>query len=112
MNPFAYNLSELKKAVVATVALGLSVAALYWKIDPSFSQACIALVGPIFGVVGVFAAKHHSADDLQKALEQAKAAALAVVGFFVTVPASTSDRIGFVIVAIGSVVGVYWAKPR
>lgn len=110
MNPFRYKLAELQKAAVAVIALGLSVAALYWKIDPSFTQACIALVGPIFGVVGVFAAKNHSEDDLQKALEQAKAAALAVVGFFVTVPASTSDRIGFVIVAVASVVGVYWAK--
>lgn len=110
MNPLNYHLAELKKVIVSVIALGLAAAALFTQIEPGFSTACIALVGPVFGVVGVFAAKHHSADDLQKALEQAKAAAMGVIGYFVTVPASTTSRITFLIVAASSVVGVYWAK--
>jgi len=108
MNPFKYKLDEVRKLLVSLIFAAAAVVGLFVTIDPTFTEACVALVGPLFAVIGVFAAKNHSADDLQKALEQLKGAALTVVGYFTVVPSSTSAQIGTLIVAFASVMGVYW----
>lgn len=110
MNPGNYSLSEVRKGLVAVLFLGLAVAALFTTISPSFTVAVIALVGPVFAVIGVFAAKHHSADDLQKALEQLKGAVIGVLGFFVAVPSSTQTKVSVIIGAAVSVLAVYWTR--
>jgi hypothetical protein len=109
MNPFDYSLSELRKAIVSVIYLGGMVAALILTgYDPGFTEALIALVGPVFGVVGVFLAKNHSPDDLQKALEQVKAAALTCVGYFVVIPTSTETKLVILIGSVAAAYGVYY----
>lgn len=108
MNPLKYKPAELRKLLVSLIFAVAAVVGLFVTIDPSFVQACVALVGPVFAVIGVFGAKNHSADDLQKALEQLKGAALTVVGYFTVVPPSTEAQIGTLIVAAVSVIAVYW----
>lgn len=115
MNPLNYKLDEMRKLIVSVIFAVAAVVGLFVTIDPSFTEACVGLVGPVFAVIGVFGAKNHTADDLQKALEQLKGAGLTVVGYFTVVPPSTSARIGTLIVAFASIVGVYWianAKPQ
>lgn len=57
-----------------------------------------------------FAAKNHSPDDLQKALEQLKGAALTLVGYFTVLPTTTTERITAIIGAIVSAFAVYWKR--
>jgi hypothetical protein len=114
MNPSNYSLNEVKKAIVSIFVLVAAAVGLFATTDPNFIQACTALIGAVFAVIGVFAAKNHTPDDLQKALEQFKGAALSVVGYFVVVPTSTGDQIGALIGLIVAFAAVYWtpnAKP-
>jgi hypothetical protein len=110
VNPLNYSLGEMKKAVVSLVFLIAAAVGLFVSVDPGFVEACVALVGPVFAVIGVFAADHHSAQDLQKALEQLKGGALAVVGYFTVVPTSTAERITTLVGVVVSVFAIYWAE--
>jgi hypothetical protein len=112
MNPFSYSLAELSKALVAGIFLVGYVVLLFVTFDPTLIQSISLLVAPTFAVVAVFAAKNHTADDLQKALEQLKAAVITVVAYFTVVPASTENKIGMAIGALASFIGVYWARNR
>jgi hypothetical protein len=115
VNPFKYKLAEVRKLIVSLLFAVAAVVGLFVTIDPTFVQACVALVGPVFAVIGVFGATDKSSDELQKALEQLKGAGLTVVGYFTVVPPSTAARISTLIVAVASVFGVYWIankKPR
>lgn len=113
MNPTHYSLAQIRKALVAGIPLLFMAIMLAGVAAPIGLQAAIvALVGPVFMVIGVFAAKHHSADDLQKALEALKGAGLGIVGYFTQVPTSTDNKITMGIVFLASVVGVYWARNR
>lgn len=103
------SLSNAQKAVLAAVGLLGALAALFIPdYDLSFTDAVVGLVGPVFAVIGVFAAKNHTPEDLQKALEAAKGAALAVVGYFTVVPAGTDMKVAVLIGAIATVFGVWW----
>ena len=115
MNPFQYKPAELRKLIVSLLFAVAAVVGLFVTLDPTFVEACAALVGPIFAVIGVFGATDHTAAELQKALEQLKGAGLTVVGYFTVVPPSTEARISTLIVAVASVFGVYWIaneKPK
>jgi uncharacterized membrane protein HdeD (DUF308 family) len=110
MNPANYSLKEVRKAVVSLFVLAAAVVGLFVTTNPDFIQACTTLIGAIFAVVGVFAAKNHTSDDLQKALEQFKGAALTVVGYFAVVPTDTGERAGAIIGLIVAVAAVYWTS--
>jgi drug/metabolite transporter superfamily protein YnfA len=112
MNPLNYSVDELRKAAVSLVFLVAALVGLFVATDPDFVQACATLVGSVFAVVGVFAAKNHTKDDLQKALEQFKGAALTIVGFFTIVPTTTAERATALVGAIASVVAVYWTVNK
>jgi chromate transport protein ChrA len=108
MNPLKYSLAEVQKAIISLLFLAGGAVGLFVATKPGFVEACVALVGPVFAAIGVFAAKNHTADDLQKALEQLKGAALAIVGYFTVVPTTTGERITALIGAVVSVFAVYW----
>jgi hypothetical protein len=110
MNPANYSLKEVRKAVVSLFVLAAAVVGLFVTTDPNFIQACTTLIGAVFAVIGVFAAKNHTPDDLQKTLEQFKGAALTVVGYFAVVPTGTGERIGAIIGVIVAVAAVYWTS--
>lgn len=103
-NPLDYSLAEVQKWVVALVVLGLSAAAFFITADPGFNEAAIALTGEVFAVIGVFAAKNHTADDVSKALAQLQGAVLSVVGYFVVVDPNTVEKLT---VLVGAAVAVY-----
>lgn len=110
MNPLNYPLSAVKKAVYAAVFLGFAILMLVLAPPIGLQGAVVALVGPVFAVIGVFAAKNHSPDDLQKALEALKGAALAVVGYFTAVPTGTDNKLVMLVGAIVMVFTVYWSR--
>jgi hypothetical protein len=110
MNPSEYSRGEMRKAIVSLIFLVAAVVGLFVAVEPGFVEACVALVGPVFAVIGVFGAEHHTAKDLQKALEQFKGAALTVVGYFTVVPTSTAERITTLIGVVASVFAVYWTS--
>jgi hypothetical protein len=107
MNPFKYKAAETRKLIVSLFFTIGAVVGLLVASDPGFPEACAALAGSVFAVFGVFAAKNHTPDDLQKALEQFKGAALTIVGYFTVVPTTTAERATAIIGAIVSVYAVY-----
>jgi hypothetical protein len=107
MNPVHYSIAEMKKAAVALVTLILAMIGLFVAVEPGFTEACVSLTGAVFAVFGVFAAKNSDPEDIQKALEQFKGAALAVVGYFTVVPTSTVEKIGIMIGALVSIYAVW-----
>lgn len=113
MNPFKYSLAEVSKALVALVGV-VGFAVLYlantgW--DPGLVPALQTLVPPAIAVVAVFAAKNHTADDLNKALLGVIAAGAGVWKYFGQVDESTIATLGIVAGYIATFVGVYW-KPN
>lgn len=111
LNPFNYSLSELKKAIfggIPLVFVGLSF--LFGWIPPmGFEGSVLALVGPVFVLVGVFVAKNHTPDDFRKALEAATGAAVTVASYWTQVPASWDNKIALGITLLVSIVGVAWS---
>jgi len=102
---FGYSLAQARKAAISLVVLGCAVAGLVISgIDPNFQQAAVLLTGSIFAVVGVFASKNATEDDLAKAVAQLQGNALTVVGYFVTVPTATAGKISLV---VGALLGAY-----
>lgn len=102
------SLATARKAVVSVIALGGAALALVLnKFDPSFTQTCIALAGAVFGVLGVWASKNHTFDDLSKSVAQLQAAALTVVGYFTVVPTSTVEKITLLVGAALSALAVF-----
>lgn len=102
-----YTLAESRKFVTAVVFAAGSAATLFVVFDPSFTQAIASLVGAVYATIGVFAATNHTVDDVQKALEALKGAALSVVGFYITVPASTGTQLTVLIISAVAVYAVY-----
>jgi hypothetical protein len=113
MNPGNYSLKEMQKTIVSLVVLGAAVIGLIaTEPDPNLTQICVTLIGSVFAVVGVFAAKNHTPDDLQKALEQFKGAALSVVGYFTVVPTGTGEKVGALIGIVVAVAAIYWTPNK
>jgi len=108
---FGYSVAEAKKAVVSAIFLVGAIAALVLSdYDPGFTEACVALAGSVFAVVGVFLSKNHTEDDLSKAVSQLQGGALTVVGYFVTVQPGTVQKITILAGLVVSVVAVYWFR--
>ena len=108
LNPLNYSLAEISKALIALVGLAGYVVLLFVTFDPSLIQSIELLIPAVFAVIGTFAAKNHSTDDLQKALMAAIGAIISIVSYFHTVPADTANKIGLVVGAIVIIVGIYW----
>lgn len=93
----SYSLSEVKKAVVALVVAGVAIAGYFVAFDPGFQDAAILVTVGVFNVIGVFAAKNHTADDVSKAVLALTASTIGLVSFFVTVnPNDTQTILGIV----------------
>lgn len=108
---FGFSLAESRKAIVAAIYFGFAIVMLVGVVPHvGFENAVLALVGPGYAVAGVFLAKHHSVDDLQKALEALKAAALTAVSFYVATPASIGNVMTMLITGIVMAAGVYWTR--
>jgi uncharacterized membrane protein len=108
---FGRSIAEAKKTVVSALFLiGAVLALILSDYDPNFTQACVALAGAIFAVVGVFMAKNHTEQDLSKAVSQLQGAALMVVGYFATVQPGTVQKITVLTGAAVSVIAVWWAR--
>lgn len=107
------SLSNAQKAVVSFVFLLGAVAAL---VIPGYNigltDAVSALIGPVFAVIGVFAAQTFSPETFEKSLMQLWGAATGVIGFFTEVPASTDMKVVVLIGAIASVAAVIFVKNR
>ena len=102
-------LARYRKLVVACIGMaGAAAALILTGYDPTFTQACIALAGSVFGVVGVFASKNHSVDDLSKAVAALQGAALTVVGYFATIPTDTPEKVAILAGSVVTVIAVFW----
>lgn len=105
-------LAEIRKTLVAIVALGCAVAGIFISgFNPNFQQAAIMLIGSVFAVIGVLCAKNHTEDDLSKAVAQLQGSALTVVGYFTQIPTSTAGKIGLIVGALLSMYAV-WRVPN
>jgi len=111
MNPFNYSLAELKKVSVSLVFAIAYVAAFLifgnGADNLSFANVCVACVGPLFAVIGVFGAKNLDPDALDKSLQQLVGAVITVVGYFTTVPSSTTQQVILVVGALASAFVVF-----
>jgi hypothetical protein len=108
---FGYSVAEAKKAVVSAIFLIGAIAALVLSnYDPGFTEACVALAGSVFAVIGVFLSKNHTEDDLSKAVSQLQGGALTVIGYFVTVQPGTVQKITILAGAAVSVIAVFWVS--
>jgi hypothetical protein len=92
-----YSLSEVQKAVVALVIAGIAIAGYFVAFDPGFQDAAVIVTVGVFNVIGVFASKNHTPDDVGKAVLALAASTIALVGFFVTVnPSDTQTILGII----------------
>lgn len=108
---FGYSLPETRKTVVAGLYLIFSVVMLAGFVPHvGFQEAVLAVVGPLYSVIGVFLAKNHDPADLQKALEALKAAFMTAISFYVAVPEATNEAVTLLIGGVVMAVGVYWAR--
>lgn len=108
MNPLDYSFAEVRKFVVAAVIVALAAVAFFVTYDPGFEDAVVALTGAIFAVIGVFADKNHTVDDVSKALTFLQGSAISVVGFFATVPAATETQVGVLVGALVAAYGIWY----
>lgn len=94
------SLSQARKAVVSLIVAGAAAATLFIAFDPNLTAALTTLAGAVFGVITVFTTKNATEDDWSKAAAQLQASALSVVGFFVTVPTDTPEKITALVAAV------------
>jgi hypothetical protein len=107
---FGYTFGELSAAIISVIYLAFAVVMLFIIPPVGFMGAVIALVGPLFAVIGVFEATEHSPGDLQKALEALKGAAFTAVSFYVAVPASAANVAEMLITGVVMAMGVVWVR--
>lgn len=93
------TLTNARKAVASLIVAGAAAATLFVAFDPNLTAALATLSGAVFGAIGVFATKNATEDDWSKAAQQVQASALAVVGFFATVPTDTPEKITALVAA-------------
>jgi hypothetical protein len=102
-------LARYRKAIVSAIVLvGAALALILNGYDPTFTQACVALVGPAFAVGAVLLSKNHSIDDLSKAVAQLQGAAVGVVGYFTVVPTDTLEKVTLLVGAVIGTIAVWW----
>jgi hypothetical protein len=107
----SYSLSEVQKAVVALVIAGVAIAGYFVAFDPGFQDAAVLVTVGVFNVIGVFAAKNHTADDVSKAVLALAASSLGLVAFFVTVNPNDTQTILGIVAAVVNAFGV-WFVPN
>lgn len=101
------TLATARKAVVSGIVAVAAAVALFVAFDPNLTQALVTLAGVVFGVIGVFSTANSGPDDWSKAAQQLQASALSVVGFFVTVPTDTPEKITALVAALIAAYAVY-----
>lgn len=100
MTILGYTPSQIRKTLTAGIFAAAAVAGLFLQVDPNLTQAFVVLGGAVLTVVVTFATKNHTWDDVGKAVNAAEVAALTVLGYFVTVPSTTAEKIAAVTGAI------------
>lgn len=106
---FGYTIPEAKKAAAALVVFALGIVGYFVAFDPSLTQAAPLLASAVVGVVGVFLAKNHTADDVQKAVQALLASGFAVASVYLTVDPNTVQTITTLVLAVVNVVVVHQA---
>ena len=104
---FGNTLAETQKAVLALLVSGLTLLGFFVVFDPGFNEAAVAVTVGAFNVLGVFLAKNHTPDDVQKSVSALAASTLGLVGFFVTVDANTTETVLGIVAALVNVYAVY-----
>jgi hypothetical protein len=103
LNPFSYSFAEVAPLLVSLVfVVGYAVTLFVSVPDVNFVPACATLLLAVFGLVEVFLKGAPNPVDFSKALKQLQAAGTAVAIYFVTIPASTTNKISVLIGAIVS----------
>jgi hypothetical protein len=112
LNPFNYSLSELKKALFAGIPLVFVLLSfLFGWIPPlGFEGSVLAVIPPLFVLIGVFVATNHSATYFRKALEAFVGSVVTVISYWTQVPASWDNKIALGITLIVAIVGVAWSS--
>lgn len=104
-NPFAYSFAEATPLIVSLIfVVGYGATMFIAVPDVNFVPAVGSLALAVFAVIGVFVKAAPSPADLSKALIQLQSAGTAVAIYFVTVPASTTNKIS---VFIGAIVSAF-----
>jgi hypothetical protein len=93
LNPFDYSLTQVRQLVTALVVAGISIAAFFIVFDPGFQQAAVVVLGELFAVIGVFASKEHSYDDISKSVTALAGGVISLVGYFATLNPDTIQTI-------------------
>jgi hypothetical protein len=101
---FGYTLAESKKAVLAFILFGGSIAALFVAYNPEVNQVAISIAGAVFGIIGVFASPQFSIEDLSKWVTALQGAVIAMANFWVAVSPSLTVKIT---TAVGAAIGLY-----
>lgn len=115
LNPFNYSLAQLQKALIAAIPLVFVLLSLVvgWVPVEGFEEAVLALVGPLFLLVGVFAAKNHDSQTFEKALKALAGAALTVATYFPNVDvASWDNKIALGITLLVAIFGVLFKQQQ
>ena len=100
MNPFDYSLAEARKAVVALISAAVLFAGFWIVFDPETVPLLTAAAVQLFLVIGVFASKNVTADDVSKALVGLETAVISAVGLVATVNPTTAETIASIIVLV------------
>lgn len=104
---FGYEVAEVRKALVGAVYVVFAIGMLIFGAPKvGFEHAVLAMIGPLFMVYGVFAAKNHTPDELAKSLEALKAAVFSALSYYVVIPNSTGEAITMLIAGVVVAVGV------
>jgi hypothetical protein len=93
MTIFGYSPAQARKTLTAAIFAVAAVVGLFVTVDPNLTQALVVLGGAALSVVVVFGTKNHSWDDVGKAVNQLEVAGFTAAGYFVTVPATTTEKI-------------------
>lgn len=111
LNPFNYSLSELRKALFAAIPLVFVLLSFVfgWIPPMGFEGSVIAVVPPLFILIGTFVATNHSPTDFRKALEAFVGSVVTVISYWTQVPASWDNKIALGITLIVAVIGVAWS---
>lgn len=101
MKIFGYTPAQIAKALTSGIFAVGAIVGLFVTVDPNLVQAITVLGLAVLSTVVVFGTKNHTVDDYSKAINQLEFAGIAVVGYFATVPQTTSSAI---IAATGAVI--------
>lgn len=94
LNPFNYSLAELQKTIIAGIGLVAYAASLFFFVDPGLVTAIVALVPPVFTVIGVFMKPNHTGDEFNKAFVALLGAAFTTATYLsINIDVSTQNKL-------------------